>query len=383
MSEQIDRDIERFLKRKDVIAVLGDNYALTVKQQFRLMQLFEVYGNSKKIENMLKTVAFFIKNNLTNYVGRYRRLKGIPGTTKYTQLLRYGKHNSKEVIKKQSKAKTAHFPNKIEYWINKGYSDEEATQKVREIQTIRSKKSTELTKGSSAYTARSMSYWINKGYSDEEATQKVREIQTTNGIDYYVKKYGKDIGKQMYSARINKWQQTLINKTQSEKDEINYKKRHAIDSYMYRGMTETEAMSKYNKFCQKMKSKPRQTISKISQDLFFNLHEKLKGTCYFGELNYEQLIDNFRVDFFHKESKVVIEFYGDYFHRNPKLYESSFVSHGYTSKQKWKTDKAREEIIKTHKNVNQLVIVWESSYRRDKTMVIDECLNNIGQKYAY
>jgi len=340
MSEQIDRDIERFLKRKDVIAVLGDNYALTVKQQFRLMQLFEVYGNSKKIENMLKTVAFFIKNNLTNYVGRYRRLKGIPGTTKYTQLLRYGKHNSKEVIKKQSKAKTAHFPNKIEYW-------------------------------------------INKGYSDEEATQKVREIQTTNGIDYYVKKYGKDIGKQMYSARINKWQQTLINKTQSEKDEINYKKRHAIDSYMYRGMTETEAMSKYNKFCQKMKSKPRQTISKISQDLFFNLHEKLKGTCYFGELNYEQLIDNFRVDFFHKESKVVIEFYGDYFHRNPKLYESSFVSHGYTSKQKWKTDKAREEIIKTHKNVNQLVIVWESSYRRDKTMVIDECLNNIGQKYAY
>jgi hypothetical protein len=104
-----------------------------------------------------------------------------------------------------SDAKTRKFPNTLKYWIDQGYSNKEAEEKVREIQTIRSKKSPSAQKGAIGYSIRTKEYWIKKGYTDKEAKEKVSELQVTNGLNWYISKYGWIEGRQKYQKRIKGW----------------------------------------------------------------------------------------------------------------------------------------------------------------------------------
>ena len=54
-------------------------------------------------------------------------------------------------------------PRTIDYWINKGYSEDEAKLKVSSWQSL--------------VSPRTIDYWINKGYSEDEAKLKVSEYQ--------------------------------------------------------------------------------------------------------------------------------------------------------------------------------------------------------------
>jgi len=45
--------------------------------------------------------------------------------------------------------------------------------------------------------------------------------------------------------------------------------------------------------------------------------------------------------------------------------------------EKWNTDNFRVDKIKKSKNVRQLIVVWESDYRRNPTMVINNLADNI------
>jgi len=54
-------------------------------------------------------------------------------------------------------------------------------------------------------------YWTNKGLSDEEAKQKVKERQTTNTKDAFIKRAGGDIeeGSRMHAERQKKWLKSM------------------------------------------------------------------------------------------------------------------------------------------------------------------------------
>ena len=58
--------------------------------------------------------------------------------------------------------------------------------------------------------------------------------------------------------------------------------------------------------------------------------------------------------------KDVYEFFGDYFHANPKIYSSEEFVIGNTAGEKWKKDKKRAEIIKS-KGYN-FKVIWESDW---------------------
>lgn len=120
------------------------------------------------------------------------------------------------------------------------------------------------------------------------------------------------------------------------------------------------------------------SYSKISQELFWGIYEQipegLQKECYFAELNKEYFInfkDNFLLyDFCITNKKIIIEFQGNYWHRNPKFYEATEENIRI-----WKRDKFKKQVAE--ENGFQVFYVWESDYKKDKDGIIQICLQFI------
>jgi hypothetical protein len=93
-----------------------------------------------------------------------------------------------------------------------------------------------------------------------------------------------------------------------------------------------------------------------------------------GSSNSDKCLDYLEIpkDDTHREVKIgkyfvdglldndVYEFYGDFFHANPKIYSEQTSIIGYTAGEKWKKDKERAKFIKSRGyNFN---IIWESDW---------------------
>lgn len=52
-------------------------------------------------------------------------------------------------------------------------------------------------------------YWLAKGYSEEEAKQKIHERQQTFSLEKCIQKYGEEEGIKIFNKRQNKWQKSL------------------------------------------------------------------------------------------------------------------------------------------------------------------------------
>lgn len=101
--------------------------------------------------------------------------------------------------------KTAKFPGRIKYWVNEGYSLDNAKKKVIEWQTEQSNKSSASKPGSRNHSVRCIEYYLKKGFSEEEARLSIRNIQITNGLEFYIKKYGAELGETLFADRISRW----------------------------------------------------------------------------------------------------------------------------------------------------------------------------------
>jgi hypothetical protein len=127
-------------------------------------------------------------------------------------------------------------PTNINYWLNKGHSEEEAKEKVY-IQSTKStgkktliklygeeegkKRFDELIKKRRISSKRCIEYWLNKGHSEEEAKEKLSEHQNTFTIDKCIKKYGEKAGRDVYKTRQINWINKIKNKPKEEIDRIN------------------------------------------------------------------------------------------------------------------------------------------------------------------
>jgi hypothetical protein len=82
-------------------------------------------------------------------------------------------------------------------------------------------------------SVRCVEYWMTKGYSEEEAKDKVSFAQNTFSLDICVEKHGVIEGTRIWQERQDKWQATLNAKPQNEIDEMNRKKSSGIRAYGY------------------------------------------------------------------------------------------------------------------------------------------------------
>ena len=54
-----------------------------------------------------------------------------------------------------------------------------------------------------------MAYWIKRGYSEDEAKEKLKERQTTFTLEKCIEKYGEEAGRQRWLDRQQRWQESL------------------------------------------------------------------------------------------------------------------------------------------------------------------------------
>jgi hypothetical protein len=112
----------------------------------------------------------------------------------------------------------------IDYWLNKGYDRDEAKFKIEchlmnterafiskygEIEGKLKYKEKKDKEGKAS--PRKKQYWLDKGYSDDEAKTKISEIQKTFTLEKCIEKYGEEDGKKRFTERQNIWQKSLTN----------------------------------------------------------------------------------------------------------------------------------------------------------------------------
>jgi hypothetical protein len=116
-------------------------------------------------------------------------------------------------------------PSNVKYWINKGFSEEEAKIKIEgqkltslrgcidrygeeegtKIWNSREEKRTEWGKLGNT----NLKYWINKGFTEEEAKIKLSERQSTFSKEKCIEKYGEEEGLKVWRERQINWQNSL------------------------------------------------------------------------------------------------------------------------------------------------------------------------------
>lgn len=118
-------------------------------------------------------------------------------------------------------------PNNVNYYINKGYTLEEAKLLVKKRQAKGGEVRANLpVEEKRKLTPRCIEFWLSKGYTEAEAKDKLSEHQATFTKEKCIAQYGEERGLEVWLNRQKKWQDTLNTKTEEEKQDINKKKNY-------------------------------------------------------------------------------------------------------------------------------------------------------------
>ena len=195
-------------------------------------------------------------------------------------------------------------------------------------------------------------YWVKQGMSEAEAKIKVSERQTTFSLEKCIEKYGEEQGRKKWAARQEKWQDTLNAKPIEELARINRAKMDGSSG----------------------------SISKVSRKLFSALH--VQGARWGstvdghgGEAMIKAENKSFMLDFV--LANKCIEFNGDFWHANPKVYAADKVIGriGHT-KNSTAADVWEKDVIKHQAIANagyELLVIWEGDYLADPEGTILKC----------
>lgn len=198
-----------------------------------------------------------------------------------------------------------------------------------------------------------ISYWIDKGYNEDDARSMVSNRQKTFSLEKCIEKLGDEKGTERWSKRQKIWQQSL--------------------------------MENGNMKC---------GYSQISQELFYDIMKfytkdlNLKNV-YFATKNKEYYISKMDIGFFVYDftdlnSMKIIEFNGDIYHANPSKYKESDYIHpfykenGPSAKEMWDRDKIKIDVAK--ERGFDVMTIWESDYKKNPEITVNQCLNFLNLK---
>lgn len=237
------------------------------------------------------------------------------------------------------------MPSKKEHWIKKGFSDEESIIKSNENIKMATNNVNTVTKdrlkNPEKYIGRfttDIEYYRKKGFSDEDAKIQLSKRQSTFSLKKCLEKYGEIQGPIVWKNRQEKWNKSLL-----ENGNL------------------------------------KVGFSKISQELFNIISTNLQEEyVFYGTKNEKVICDSkngFMYDFTYVLNKKIIEFNGDVYHGNPKLYKKDDRPHPFkdiTAEELWKKDQIRINFAKS--NGFDILTIWESDYKQNKNDTIALCL---------
>lgn len=138
--------------------------------------------------------------------------------------------------------------------------------------------------------------------------------------------------------------------------------------------------------------KSNNSHSKISLKLFFDIYDALLDSlidstywyCFNGEKKFQVGPNkDIYIDFVIDNIKLAIEFNGDYWHANPKIYKENDLLKRpggklIKARQIWDWDKFRKEFLEF--NGYKLITIWEADYRNNPDLVLQNCLQEINNR---
>jgi hypothetical protein len=251
-----------------------------------------------------------------------------------------------------SRTMTGHSKRTVEYWIYKGHTYEESLEKVKSMQKqgkavyVKKKIEEGLTKQEAQQqwnnkqaknSPRSLQYYLQKGLSHDEAVRQRKKHQ------------------QKYSALSSKF--TGHHHTDES--------RALIGKAVKRSIEEEGVKSRVSRFYQKKD----QHVSKVEKNCFIELSK------YFPRLQANVGIQGKVVDML--IGNLIIEFYGDFWHRNPKKYDKNFTMYGKVSSDVWEKDRNRLDFLGSYGYTSY--IIWESEWKSKKEVIINEIKEKLNE----
>lgn len=275
-------------------------------------------------------------------------------------LIGYAEEDALLMIKKR-KEKTCL---RKDFWLNKGYSEEDAIKKVSKIQTENSRKAVLVIDKRIHPT--NLRYWINKGYSEESAKDVMK--------DFFKKNYSVTKDNCVnYDEMINKRKITWKEKSIEEKTKINKTRGRSL-AQLIETFGKEKAFKIIKDRCTAFKEKK---WSKMSKELFVKIEKYLGKTCFYAEHEEQFIFLNkiYYADFFDGEN-FIIEFQGDVFHANPEIFtehETPNFFNNLTSLEIWKNDLQRKNSFES--NGYKVCWVWEHDYLKSKEKTLENIIN--------
>jgi hypothetical protein len=177
-----------------------------------------------------------------------------------------------------------------------GYENLSEDEKIEKIEKLNKKHGQSFVKNQKS--SNQLGYWINLGYTKEEAIQKVSERQKTFTKEKCIERYGEVDGLKRWKERQEKWQNVLKSKPLEEQERINKSK------FKNTG---------YSIISQKLFSEIYEKIKNDYNEIYFA--SKGKSNIFSnGEYALHDEIGFIFIDFLVKDTNKCIEFDGDYWH---------------------------------------------------------------------
>lgn len=240
----------------------------------------------------------------------------------------FDESKSNQIVESYNLSKTKGFETTEQYWLLEGKTTDEAKVEISRINTERSAKSPSTVPGTREYSVRCHEFWMRKyNMTEEQAKEKVNEYQIHNGLEWSISQYGVDEGPLVFEARMENWNSKMATSVKTGKSKISNEMFALVDD---------------------------------DRGGYYAAHEKLVK-CQSKVYRVDYLFGNH-----------IIEFFGDYWHADPRLYSAeSVMIGGKLASELWIRDERKIADLRT-KGYNVLV-VWEQDYKKDPEAIINQC----------
>ena len=316
-ASRIQKYIKEYGLKCGIDKVIEENTKRCSNSKERFIKLYGEEEGSLKWENFIKPKN---KNNITK--------SSKPTIDKYIN--KYGEEDGRKIWEK--------------YKESLGYTKEKSIKKYGEKEGEKR--------------------WKNYISKMSESCKKIKtskEMGYINSKKFYIDKYGEEEGEKKYS---------LWKKSQD----------HSSKEFMVKKYGIEEGLKKYKEAGLKKAIHSDTYHSKISQLLFEDIKKiinddaNIKFSDNGGELRLYDKKENkpYYYDFSYKNK--IIEYNGDFWHANPKIYKDDYLfKDGSSASDVWERDKKKIDFAK--KSGYDVFIVWDNDYKKDKINILEKCLN--------
>lgn len=174
------------------------------------------------------------------------------------------------------------------------FSPWSSKSKFHSLSGVRERHKKAIERSCAVPRSNNLQWWVDKGYSLEEAEIALKDRQTTFSLDKCIDKHGVDEGTRIWEERQEKWQDTLSSKSPEEIMEINRKK--ASGSNLVAMWRQDESLTSRGTFYAIRVSEDKVKLGITTRDIHTRWGEVRKNSLEHFTIEHETILESFRVE---------------------------------------------------------------------------------------